>query len=340
MIKDLKALLLKYDTIKTLDQAADRLDARARDQNELRIEAMALSEETKSGRGRGRGAVTPNEEQADNQGDLNRDLQALFQQLDKLPPFLSPEQKQRLADSKANVRGKQIQDVQTLAARLLGQNEPSRRGDQSGEGRGETARIGRLVALPRDRLETLKEAACQDRQGRTGAGKSSPRKRLLLRPRDAARPVRRFEDQAARHARDMAQKEARVEFDAKQAHELIKDIAKEAADKVKEAENSLQQAQDELNNNRRASDTARDRQEKAIDELKSARDKLDDLIAKEEKKKSDPLEAVKDAIAKVDKLIKDETKNREKTEATKGTQTEKMPALPKSRSRSPRTPTS
>ncbi len=63
--------------------------------------------------------------------------------------------------------------------------------------------------------------------------------------------------------------------------------------------------------------------------MKAARDKLDELIAKEEKKKSDPLEAVKDAIAKVDQIIKDETKNREKTEATKGTQTEKMPALSK-----------
>src|SRR5262249_27286328 len=74
---------------------------------------------------------------------------------------------------------------------------------------------------------------------------------------------------------------------------------------------------------------AQEPQEKAADELKTARDKLDELIAKEQAKRSDPLAAVKDAIAKVDELIKDETKAREKTEATKGTQTEKMPALAK-----------
>src|SRR5262249_15363648 len=67
VVKDLKSLLLKYDTIKTLDQAADRLERGARDQNELRIEALALVQELKDARRRGRGAVNPSNEQADNQ---------------------------------------------------------------------------------------------------------------------------------------------------------------------------------------------------------------------------------------------------------------------------------
>src|SRR5438067_6472314 len=56
VVKDLKSLLLKYDTIKTLDQAAERLERGARDQNELRLEALALNQEMKDYRRRGRGA--------------------------------------------------------------------------------------------------------------------------------------------------------------------------------------------------------------------------------------------------------------------------------------------
>ena len=98
----------------------------------------------------------------------------------------------------------------------------------------------------------------------------------------------------------MANKEARLEFDAKEARDLVKDVAKEAADQVKKAEEEMRKAQDELNKANTSTEAAREPQEKAAEELKAARDKLDDLIAKEEKKKSDPLEAVKDAIAKVD----------------------------------------
>ena len=44
----------------------------------------------------------------------------------------------------------------------------------------------------------------------------------------------------------MANKEARLEFDAKDARDLVKDVAKDAADEVKKAEEALRKAQDEL----------------------------------------------------------------------------------------------
>src|SRR5262245_55757934 len=78
VVKNLKWLLLKYDTIKTLDQAAERIERGARDQHELRLQAQALEQQMRDGRSRGRGAVTDNTEQADGQSDLKNDLDVLF----------------------------------------------------------------------------------------------------------------------------------------------------------------------------------------------------------------------------------------------------------------------
>ena len=118
VVKNLKGLLLKYDTIKTLDQAAERLERGARDQHELRLEAQTLAQQLRDGRTRGRGAITGGVEQADTQGDLTRDLEALFKQLDKLPPFLTKEQKDRLIASKATekIRGLLLQRAIFLPA--------------------------------------------------------------------------------------------------------------------------------------------------------------------------------------------------------------------------------
>ena len=98
----------------------------ARDQNELRLEALSLGQQIRSGPTRGRGNVSSATEQADTQGDLSRDLEALFKQLDKLPPFLTAEQKERLAASKAAEKGKKIGDKQKMAETLLQQNNPAR----------------------------------------------------------------------------------------------------------------------------------------------------------------------------------------------------------------------
>ena len=56
---------------------------------------------------------------------------------------------------------------------------------------------------------------------------------------------------------------------------------------------------------------------------------VEKLIEKETASRTDPLEAVKAAAEKVEQLIKDQTKTKEATEATKGTQNEKLPAISK-----------
>src|SRR5262249_38525598 len=280
----------------------------ARDQNERRLDALALEQEQNGGRARGRGAVTSATEQADNQGDLNRDIEGLFKQLQSLPKFLTPEQKDRLVNSKATEKRKRVQDGQALAAKLLGQGDPKAAAQHQQKASDLLLELAHALRAPKDKLETLKEARAKldkalQAQEKLAEETAAPPP-LLGRAR-----VSQY-DATVRHARDMASKQARIEFDAKDTRDFVKDIAKEAADTVKKAEGEMQKAQDELAKANNNLDKAIPPQEKAADELKNARDNLDDLIAKEEKKRSDPLEAVKDAIGKVDDLIKDETKAR------------------------------
>ena len=325
VVKNLKSLLLKYDTIKTLDQAAERLARASKDQHELRLTAESLAQRMRDGRVRGQGGIATSPEQADTQGDLTRDLEALFKQLEKLPPFLTAEQKARLAASDAQAKGKKINQGQTLAGRHLTQNEPNAAAPHQQKAADLLMELSHLLRAKKDKLETLKEAKAKLDKVLAEQEK--------VKEETAAPPPRTQRtsaiDSALRHARDMAQKQARVEFDAKEARDLVKDVAKEPAETVKKAETEMKKAQDALNEATRNNEQAEQPQAKAAEELKAARDQLAEMIAKEEKKKTDPLEAVKDAIEKVEKLIKDETKNREKTEATKGTQPEKLPALAK-----------
>ena len=206
VVKNLKGLLLKYDTIKTLDQAAERLERAARDQNEMRLESQALAQQLREGKGRGRGAANGATEQADAQGDMNRDLEALFKQLEKMPPFLTAEQKERLIASKANEKGKKIADVQTLAEKLLVQNEPAAAAPNQQKASEGLLELAHALRSSRDRLETLKEA-------RTKLDKALVAQEKLA-EETAAPPPRttRFpqNEQNLRHARDMAQKQAQA----------------------------------------------------------------------------------------------------------------------------------
>src|SRR5262245_2014966 len=210
VVKNLKGLLLKYDTIKTLDQAAERLERAARDQNELRLNAIALSQQEREGRVRGRGAVESSTEQADAQGDLNRDLDSLFKQLEKLPVFLTAEQKARLAASQATEKGKKIQQVQTLAARHLTQNEPNAAAPHQQKASDQLLELAHALRSPKDKLDTLKEARAKVDKALQAQDKLTEE---TANPPPAT--IRRGSQigKVTRHARDMIEMQARVEID-------------------------------------------------------------------------------------------------------------------------------
>ena len=55
VVKSLKGLLLKYDTVKSLDQAAERLERAGKEENEMMLLARSLAIQQREGRTRGRG---------------------------------------------------------------------------------------------------------------------------------------------------------------------------------------------------------------------------------------------------------------------------------------------
>ena len=174
VVKNLKSLLLKYDTIKTLDQAAERLErGRPRPERTPARRHRLWPSRCATAGPAAAGLVTTATEQADNQGDLNRDLEGLFKQLEKLPPFLTAEQKERLAASKANEKGKKIQDGQTLAGRA-----PDARTSRRPPPRTSRRRPSCCSNWPtpcgatKDKLETLKEARAKVDKAAAGAGEA------------------------------------------------------------------------------------------------------------------------------------------------------------------------
>ena len=145
-----RALLLKYDTIKTLDQAAERLERGARDQNEQRLEALALAQQLRDRPDpRPRRPPPTATEQADTQGDLTRDLESLFKQLEKLPPFLTPSKRNASPPARRRRRARRSPTGRSCAETLLQQNDAGRRRPEPADrGRG-SARAGPRPAGPR-----------------------------------------------------------------------------------------------------------------------------------------------------------------------------------------------
>src|SRR5262249_41171009 len=161
------------------------------------------------------------------------------------------------------------------------QEEPNAAAPHQQKAAEQLLELAHTLRSARDRLETLKEARARvektmQEQNKLAEETAAPPPRT---PRSS--PF----DSMTRHARDMAQKQARLEFDAKEARDLVKDLAKEAAETVKKAEDQMRKAEDELTKAQNSTENAKQPQEKAADELKAARDKLDEMIAKEEKKR-------------------------------------------------------
>ena len=265
------------------------------------------------------------QEQTDGQTDIVRDVENIFASLANLGPVLTAEQKELLQKSNALMRGKKIVENAKQAGELLKQTNAQPAAVNQEKVALELADLARALRTPRDKLDVLREA--RDRLDDTIKKQNELREETAKVPESTRN--RRGVDPKPQHAREMAAKESRNEFDTKQTHDLLKDTAKDAADAVKPAEQELHKAVEELRKATTDFKTPIEQQEKAADALKEARKTVDDLIAKEEKKRTDPLEAVNAAKEKVEELIKDQTKTKEATEATKGTQKEKLPAIAK-----------
>ncbi|HET6574606.1 MAG TPA: hypothetical protein VFG68_13440, partial [Fimbriiglobus sp.] len=310
VLASLRGMLVKLDTLKSLDQAAERLTRYANGQHDLYLQSVA--KDNRSDRRR-RGA-DDREEQSDAQADLRIELTNLVKQLAGLRPTLNPEQKDTLDRADAFGRGGQLiaqmeiarqavlngnyraaaedqlktsQDLQALAASIRGQ------GDKATALREARDRVEKLLQAEQElKADTDRRPNFANRRERFDRGRTDPLRE---------------------HANQLADRQARLEFDTRDVRQAVEAIAQEAAAKLTPAESEMRRAQDKLRDG--GLKQAISPEENAADRLREARDELDKMIAAAEKAKSDPLEAAKRAAEQIEQLIKDQTTAKEMTEA-------------------------
>lgn len=310
IVASLRGMLVKLDTLKSLDQAADRLTRYARGQHDLHLQSVAADNRT----GNRRRGVDDREEHSDAQADLRAELTNLIKQLAGLRPSLNPEQKDRLDRADAFGRGGQLVARMEIARQsVLSGNYRS-----AAEGQLKTSQDLQALAAAlrgqRDKATALREA--RDRVEKLLQAEQELKADTEQRP-DFANRRERFDrsrtDPMREHANQLADRQARLEFDTRDVRKTVDDLAREVAAKLTPAESEMRRAQDELRDGDLMG--AVPPEENAADRLREARDELDKLIEAAEKAKSDPLEAAKRAAEQIEQVIKEQTAAKEMTEA-------------------------
>jgi hypothetical protein len=389
----LKAILARYDAVKTLDQAAQRLDKVAKAQLEQHLHTArlidtreALIKQTRNPyqadallqRKLGRPVAAEVQHQADEQDDLHRDLRNLLKQASDLKPNLPPEQQERIKQAEVLAARKQIPETMQQAAGNLAikgnPNDNTVRWKQGNELQRKAAEdlreLARTLLMPTDKLAALKEArerldqAIQKQEDLRDEAKTQqqttdeqPPKGLEKQPGvnpnpknprivfpdlkplptvskpGVRQPIQRplpaqLEDKVGQAAREMTEKQIRLENEAEDTRDLLQPHAKEAADKIAPAEQAMRDAEKGLRQQEMA--RAAESQEKATAALKEARKEVDRLLAAAaaEKKEQDPLAALKKAADTVEKVLQDQKDTRARTQdAARPQQQYQLPLL-------------
>src|SRR5262245_56952446 len=317
VVASLKAMLQKLDTLKSLDHAAERYDRLAKEEYDLALKAAASQQAVENPYARGR-RIDNRDEQADAQADLRTELVALTKLVAGLKPGLTPEQKARVDQADPFGKGGQLAAEMQLAAEDAKGGEFRAAGDRDRKIARDLQTLAAALRTPRDKVSALKEARdkveklIKEQEGLTKETTERPEIRQEYTGRGGFNRGGRVDPEQARAAQ-LGDKQARLEFDTREARKAIETIpvAKDVAEKIVPAEGDMRKAEDELR--RTALNNAVEPQRDAADKLRDARNDLDKLIAQAEKDKADPLAAVKNAAEQVKELIKEQTQARDAT---------------------------
>jgi hypothetical protein len=223
IMASLKGLLSAYDAVKTLDQAAERLDRAARDQVELSLQTLALGNDLQNGRGaidrygdrggrfgRGmRGVENPffrAQRLSDDQEDFRKEVMALWKQAGELRAQLPAEQRPRLDRAAAIV--KEVKPFDAMSGAFYRLREPSFTDDQQKSWERSFAKqwdsAGHLLELayalrePRERLTAMRDA-------RERLGRVLGQEEALLRETRGLADAKPDDDQAERERQEQEQ---------------------------------------------------------------------------------------------------------------------------------------
>ncbi|QJW92727.1 hypothetical protein [Frigoriglobus tundricola] len=308
VVKQLKVMLGQLDVVKNLDEAAERLERAAEKQIKLVGEAH-----TNSILPTRRVIVDDREELATEQGDLRTEVGAVFKQVSGLvaDKVLTPEQLARVEKAEALPRGAKLAaDMAPTADKLRGGNFIDAGERQRRHAKELKDLAAALRAPPGSRIDALKAARAEVEKAidaQTKVNKDTAEKVAAPEVRN-----RNGADPKTVRANELANQQAKAEFAARDARKAAEPVAPEAAAMIKPAETQQWKAEDKLRDKDVAG--AVEPQEKALEGLKNAKDELDRQIAAAELAKTDPLAATKQAIERVEQLIKEQKQTNAKTE--------------------------
>lgn len=320
----LRDMVYKLDILKSLDQAAARIDKLAKDEHAMHLRAIQTenfkSVQVRGQRGLPGGSRDDREEQADSQGDLGNELVSIVKQLAVLKPSLTPEQKERLDKSDAAAKGGQLIADMTIASKDLTAGQFNGAAERQLRVSKELQALALALRTPRDKVTAMKEARDKIEKTIQAEQALKAETEIAKKPEEQKRPPDRFEryapDPKKVETQRLADQQAKLEFETREVRKALEDVAKEAAAKLTPAESEMKRAQDELRQNADP-DKAVPAEENSIDRLKEAREELDKQIAQAEKEKSDALAATKKAAEQVEKLIQEQKKVQADTKAEK-----------------------
>ncbi|MBI3410460.1 MAG: DUF4175 family protein [Planctomycetes bacterium] len=349
VVDSLKALLVRHDAVRSLDQAADRLEKHAKSQLELHLQASQLFKDITDksnpnlsptqrllvGR-RLKNQFLDTKRQGDDQQELAKDVDLLLQQVLDLRDKLPEEQRLRVkameklaGDQRlmANL-SKAAQDLKASAAATTRFDSWRQATDLQFQSAGTLQEMARVLRLSAEMLQALKQARERldqtiAKQGDVNRQTEEADKQVRENEKNAEKPstdrkaalekaIR--EAQAAEKNAELSKQQARLEHDTRGTENILKPHVKDLADKLVKAERAMQDAKDALNKN--APKNAAEPQDKAKQTLEDVRKEVDKMIAQAEKAKNDPLAALKKAAEDVDKLLKDQTQTRDQTKDT------------------------
>ncbi|MGH7222953.1 MAG: DUF4175 family protein, partial [Gemmataceae bacterium] len=341
IVLGLKSLLARFDAVKSIDQAAERLDKMSRDELDQYLQNLQLAWEDENA------SKLPRHEDVRQRAGklvseqifLHRDLSNLLGQLAALKKLLPPEHQERYRKMEVALKSSNLLDnLMTVRRQSRGLGAPVERQRQwrqaaetQWQASGDIQELARQLRGSQDRLTSLREArqlverAIDDQEGVRQGTRTPPEKEKPDARGDELR------DLYLLRARGLSSRQATLEFDMRDARALLHPHVKELAGKLTPIEKVMREAQGALRDQgtrRPGIDKALAPQEIALVKLREVKEELDRLIAEAEKAQADPLANLKDTLAKVEQIIKEQKDVRDKTdEAGKTQQTQRLPYL-------------
>ncbi len=351
VIVGLKKMLAGYDAVKTLDQAADRLDKLSREEVELALQSSAIWTMAKDpaeealARVRRRATTTRTlaQRQAAEQTDFRKEVKALRDQMAGLRQALPADQRGRLDDVLAKLKSTDLVDRLQRPAEWLQTHltPPDSAATYEKAVNDQWAYSANLLELshalrvPRDRLAGLRDARAKLGQSLTQQeALAAETESVNIAPLDDEAKQRMREEEVLRRfrgdirnrgsgfndddtpsgkARLLANKQGRIEHAVRDGRFVLQPHTAALAGKVETIEESLRSVQSPLRE--LEGKDAAGTQRQAVVALRTVLIELDRMILEAEKEKSDPLAALQRAIDTIDKIIDDQKLTHELTKA-------------------------